>query len=129
MAETIYEIGERLCRAYNRQHQNGTCSGCPLAEEHENMECLAATISCLNIKNVEKQLELMREWADEHPAKTYKDVFLEKFPNARISDKDDSPIACRKMVFGGFTAFSDCIDNGDKCKKCWNEPYKEENDE
>lgn len=118
MTETIYEIGERLCRTYNRQHQSGDCSGCPLAEEHENMECLAATIGCLNIKNVEKQLELMRKWAEEHPVKTYKDVFLEKLPNARL-DKDGRPVSCRNEVFGIVKC---CIAD---CKDCWNEPYKE----
>lgn len=121
MPETIYEISERLCRTYHCRLQSGDCSGCPLAEEHENMECLAATIVCLNIKNVEKQLELIREWAEEKPAKTYKDVFLEELPNAMVEHKSGLPNVCRKKVFGGFEGFDDCVD----CVKCWNEPYKE----
>lgn len=119
MAETIYEISERLCRTYNCRLQSGDCSECPLAEEHENMECLAATIVCLNIKNAEKQLELMRKWAEEHPVKTYKDVFLERLPNARTGEAG-RPLACRDVVFG---IVRRCTTN---CAECWNEPYKEE---
>ncbi len=121
MTETIYEMSKRMCDSTN-------CKDC-LLKKVTNKSCLIGIIKYYEIEKVAEQLEVLRKWVKEHPFRTYKDVFLEKFPNARISDKDDSPIACRKMVFGGFTAFSDCIDNGDKCKKCWNEPYKEENDE
>lgn len=124
MAETIYEISKRLCRTYNCRLQSGDCSECPLAEEHENMECLAATIVCLNIKNVEKQLKLMRKWAEDHPAKTYKDVFLEKLPNAMVESKNGLPNVCRKKMFGGFEGFDNCVD----CIKCWSEPCKEQED-
>ena len=128
MTETIYEIGERLCRTYNRQHQSGDCSGCPLAGEHENMECLAATISCLNIKNVEKQLELRRKWAEEHPVKTYKDVLLERLPSVAMLE-DDVPCICRNSAFGIGEVCLDILLGTQKCKACWNEPYKEqEND-
>ena len=120
MAETIYEISERLCRTYNCRLQSGDCSECPLAEEHENMECLAATIVCLNIKNVDRQLKLMRKWAEEHPAKTYKDVFLEKFPKATILD-GNTTLICKNNVFG---ASYDCL-RMSSCEKCWNKPYKE----
>lgn len=121
MAETIYEMSKRMCDSTN-------CKDC-LLNKVTNKSCLIGIIKYYEIEKVAEQLEVLRKWAEEHPVKTYEDVFLERFPNARMSDKDGSPTVCRKMVFGGFTALSDCIDNGNECKKCWNEPYKEENDE
>lgn len=121
MPETIYEMSKRMCNGIN-------CENCPL-HKAANTICLIGLIKDYEIENVAEQLAVLREWVQEHPAKTYKDVFLEKLPNARINKKDSIPTVCRKIVFGGFTALNDCIDNGDKCKECWNEPYKEENDE
>lgn len=69
MAETIYEMSERMCHTYNRRYKDGTCSECPLYEEGENMSCLAAAIACANVRNVEQQLDLIHRWAEEHPAK------------------------------------------------------------
>ena len=119
MVETIYEMSKRMCNSTN-------CKDCPLTKV-TNKSCLIGIIKYYEIEKVAEQLEVLYEWAKEHPAKTYKEVFIEKLPNARINKKDSIPTVCRKMVFGGF--LNDCIDNGDKCKECWNEPYKEEPDD
>ena len=103
---------------------NGTnCENCPL-KKVKGRACLIGLIKGHKVETAAEQLEVLREWVKEHPVKTYKDVFIEKLPNARINKKDSIPTVCRKMVFGG--SLNDCIDNGDKCKECWNEPYKEE---
>lgn len=116
MTETIYEMCERMCNSTS-------CGDCPLRKV-KNSACLISLIKECEVEKVADQLEeVLRKWAEEHPLKTYKDVFLEKLPNARINKKDSIPAVCRKMVFGGF--LNDCIDNGDKCKECWNKPYKE----
>ena len=116
MPETIYEMSKRMC--------NSTyCENCPL-KKVKGRACLIGLIKGHKVETAAEQLEVLREWVKEHPVKTYKDVFIEKLPNARINKKDSIPTVCRKMVFGGF--LNDCIDNGDKCKECWNEPYKEE---
>lgn len=134
MPETIYEMSKRMCNTLWRNnddywHRNkdgfDLCKDCPIRSLGES--CIILAISQKNpAVSVEKQLDVLRKWAEEHPVKTYKDVFLEKLPNARINEKDSIPTVCRKIVFGGFTALNDCIDNGDKCKECWNKPYKEE---
>ena len=116
MPETIYEMSKRMCNGTN-------CENCPL-NKATNPVCLIGLIKDYGIENVAEQLAVLREWVKEHPVKTYKDVFIEKLPNARINKKDSIPTVCRQMAFGGF--LNDCIDNGDKCKECWNEPYKEE---
>ena len=71
---------------------------------------------------IDAQLNALRKWAKEHPpAKTYKDVFLEKLPNAMVENKSGLPNVCRKKMFGGFEGFDNCVN----CLECWNEPYKE----
>lgn len=111
MPETIYEMSKRMCNGIN-------CENCPL-HKAANTICLIGLIKDYEIENVAEQLELLREWVKEHPTKTYKDVFLEKLPNASTG-KTGIPIACRNVVFG---IVKRCTAD---CKDCWNEPYKEE---
>ena len=51
--------------------------------------------------------------------KTYKDVFLEKFPKAKTMK--GFPQLCRHNVYGGKEK---CL--WDSCEECWNQPYPEE---
>lgn len=53
--------------------------------------------------------------------KTYRDVFLEAFPKARM--KDDRPENCRNAILG---IYENCKFN---CYDCWNQPYPEEEGE
>ena len=110
MPETIYEMSKRMC--------NSTyCENCPL-KKVKGRACLIGLIKGHKVETAAEQLEVLREWAKEHPAKTYKDVFLEKLPNTRL-DKDGGPVSCRNIVFG----IAKCCTAD--CKDCWNEPYKE----
>ena len=70
-------------------------------------------------RDPEEIVKTLEEWAKEHPEKTYKDDFLEKFPNVRKS-ADGCPTPCRKVVYGGMGC------NGYKCKDCWNVPMEAE---
>ena len=120
MSETLYQMAIRMCLTFRE------CVQCPLGYLKDT--CLIEVISTCNVEDAEEQLAILRKWAKEHPNhpnKTYKEVFLEKFPNARVISKSGLPNVCRKAVFDGFAGFDDCVD----CVKCWNEPYKEENDE
>lgn len=110
MPETIYEMSKRMCNGIN-------CEDCPLHKE-ANAICLIGLIKDYEIENVAEQLAVLREWVKEHPAKTYKEVFLEKLPNASTG-KTGIPITCRDVVFG---IEKRCTKN---CTECWNEPYKE----
>lgn len=115
MAETLYQMAIRMCLTFRE------CVQCPLGYLKDT--CLIEVISTCNIEDAEEQFHVLRQWAKEHPpTKTYKDVFLEKLPNTRL-DKDGRPVACRNVVFG---IVKRCTAD---CKDCWNEPYKEENDE
>ena len=117
MPETIYEMCERMCNSTS-------CGDCPLRKV-KNSACLISFIKECEVEKVAHQLEeVLRKWAEEHPLKTYKDVFLEKFPKATILD-GNTTLICKNNVFG---ASHDCL-RMSSCEKCWNEPYKEENDE
>lgn len=116
MPETIYEMSKRMCNGIN-------CENCPL-HKAANTICLIGLIKDYEIENVAEQLEVLYEWVKEHPTKTYKDVFVEKFPKATILD-GNTTLICKNNVFG---ASHDCL-RMSSCEKCWNEPYKEGNDE
>lgn len=110
MTETIYDMSKRMCDCTN-------CKDCPV-KKVTKQACLIGLIRCFEMEKAAEQLEVLYEWAKEHPVKTYKDVFLEKLPNARL-DKDGRPVSCRNEVFGIVKC---CTAD---CKDCWNEPYKE----
>lgn len=116
MPETIYEMCYRMCQSNS---PTVACENCPLVEGREHRRCIADWIANHDVDNVEDQLDIVRKWAEEHPVKTYKGVFLEKLPNAR-TDEAGRPLACRDVVFG---IVKRCTKS---CTECWNEPYKEE---
>lgn len=55
--------------------------------------------------------------------KTYKDVFLEAFPNA-LTNEEGFPHVCRLYIFNSDTT-QQCERNC-TCEDCWNKPYFEE---
>lgn len=55
--------------------------------------------------------------------KTYKDVFLDAFPNADTIEKG-TPRVCRLYIFSSDTT-QQCEGNY-RCEDCWNQPYPEE---
>jgi hypothetical protein len=63
-----------------------------------------------------------RKWKiiEPPPKRSYKDVLLEKFPNAKIGPYE-VPINCLETIFGKIHA--KCNVN---CKECWNSEYKED---
>lgn len=62
----------RLCRSKE------SCSVCPL-QDKENCCCITDTI-----EYVEKSVQIVEEWAKDHPVKTRQSEFLKMFPNAEL---------------------------------------------
>lgn len=56
------------------------CKGCPLDEIMDKKS--VCSVWCF--ANPEKAIEVVEQWAAEHPIKTRQSVFLEQFPNAPI---------------------------------------------
>lgn len=86
---TIFDL-YRMCRFYN-----GECNECILSIKHNG-----CCIGCRSKGDVQKINDTILEWCKEHPPKTYKEDFLEKFPNAQIGD-ENTPVVCRAYIYGG----------------------------
>lgn len=103
----------RMCKALG-----GRCSDCPLSNLKDKYIKNCAGV--LSIRTSEASA-IIDKWCAEHPQKTYKQDFLEKFPNASKT-KRGTPEACRKKIYGGKCV--EIYDNG--CLDCWNEVMPEE---
>ena len=70
----------------------------------------------------EKAIEIMENWIEENPKKTYFTELLNKFPNARMGD-EKVPTICPSDI--GFKDFPDCgMNNCSCCTECWNQEMK-----
>lgn len=65
--------------------------------------------------------EIVEKWVKEHPKKTFRDDFLEKFPNTPV-DSNKLPKACLMDIYGDANA--KCKDEDYSCNECWNQEYK-----
>lgn len=116
--QIFFKEYDRMCRYY----RNGDdCGDCPLIKRIEDRRG-----SCLELckKYIEKSTDIIGNWAKENPEKTYKSVFLEKFPNAKLCE-NGYPGICMTYIFGESKKHDDCtyID----CVECWNrEAWTEE---
>lgn len=92
---------------------------------HECNECRSCVFRTENIS--ENFIEDVCMFGDDRSpedweapiVKTYKQDFLEKFPNANF----ESSNICRKMIYG---EEHDCC--GTTCQECWNESYIEKSE-
>lgn len=84
---------KELHRMCTKSH---TCDDCPIYKAtgrncgmaYSNAEMLAGHVG------------IVEQWAKEHPAKTRQSVFLERYPNARLSD-GGSLLICPIFIDGG----------------------------
>lgn len=91
--EPLHEMAERLCSGRN-------CTDCPV--DVIGRDCAISGI-VLAGADIYAQLAALRRWAAENPtkpAKTYKDDYFEKFPEA-IRDSDGYPYASAPWLYGG----------------------------
>lgn len=113
---------KRLCRS---QSICESVSGkCPLLDENG---CCTSHIYILDaIEEAEKAVQIVEQWAKEHPVMTRQSEFLKKFPNAdmqKISvlfpcamDQTIRPTRCVK--YESFSSPKKCVE----CRKdYWNE--------
>lgn len=105
----------RLCRIKD------SCFECPL-QDKENCSCITDTI-----EYVEKAVQIVEQWAKEHPVKTRQSEFLKMFPKADLTrllpcviEKDKRAMRCAKYS---------CFSNPNYCGMCRDEYWNEEVDE
>lgn len=71
----------RLCEAQE------DCKDCPLIGHACDVNT-ATIMSCYNIESVQKMVQIVEQWAKDHPVKTRQSEFLRMFPNAMINESD-----------------------------------------
>ncbi len=92
------------------------CDACPLEYNNNGTGMVCYWFEMLHPKKAE---DIVKQWAKEHPTKTYAQDFLSKFPKAE-KDKYGNPKPCRKDIYVG------CCSDYDSCTECWNEPMEGE---
>lgn len=100
---------KRMCDIYTEN----LCNECPLKK----------TGNCNIVEgnpDFQKIVEITEQWSKEHPKKTRMQDFLEKFPNALLTGKNETPTACCKHL--GY--IKECVP-GRSCVECWNQPVEE----
>jgi hypothetical protein len=104
----------RLCESKRK------CTECPLLNKEESY-CIVDTG-----EYAEKAVQIVEQWAKDHPVKTRQSEFLKKYPDAYLSDitrllpcsldKTLNPLRCAKYGYLSSTC---------RCGKCrydyWNE--------
>lgn len=91
------------------------CVSCPVYEAEGPLFC-----RMFMTEEPEKFEAVVMKWAAEHPEKTMKDVFFEKFPNAPKGDSGE-PECCPRVI--GFVNHPKC--NIGDCCECWDRPAPE----
>ena len=97
--------------------------------EHFRAECPACGVICGTIGEVndaERLVQIVEEWAKEHPRKIRQDEFLRQWPEARV-DKDGIIFICpvdiaknQRDEYGG------CANPMEDCRKCRREFWMQE---
>lgn len=106
-------------KTVNRLCKNRHCDGCPVAKEGR---CMVG-FDYYSVKNIEKTISKVEQWAKDHPVKTRQSEFLKQFPNADLTrlqpcmiEKDKRTMWCGK--YADFGANGCC----DECRCAyWNE--------
>lgn len=96
-----------------------SCKDCKLGLCYNRHEL---TCTELEHRYPEEAVAIVENWAKEHPAKTYKSVFLERFPDAKV-EHGGTPCPCIIYIFGEKAKPINCGTCG--CVYCWNREAKE----
>lgn len=117
MSKIDCKIAENFLKEWDRMCEYPSCNTCPLRELRQHSECLGCWKRVSDVPV--EAIAIVQKWSDEHPVKTVKDDFLEKFPNAFL-DKDGIPTGCIRWLGYRIT----CPPAG-LCTECWNKPLSE----
>lgn len=95
------------------------CDKCELSKHSFNYD-----LGHIEINKTEKAIEIVQEWSDKNPIKTYKDHLKEILPNSNIEylTKENCPslfFNCEQDT----GTFDSCGGNPDNC---WDRPYTEQ---
>lgn len=115
-AVKFFKEMDRMCKAYcDNPYGERDCKGCPL--EIGVDECMRVDME--ESEKIVEIVEIVERWSKENPVKTYKDDFLEKFPNAKTIDGELVIQWCRVYNKG------ECNYPSQKCVNCWHQALGE----
>lgn len=108
----------RLCES------QADCHECPLHEnckEGGNVYCIAVYCIADVSEYAEKAVQIVEQWAKEHPIKTRQSEFLKIFPNARIDDSGVLLLCPNDFLpAGARSTYCEKHENCKECRKdCW----------
>lgn len=102
-----------------------SCSDCPLYNENngtsEGLSC-----GCLEMHYPEKAIEIVQQWSDAHPQRTYLSQFLEHYPNVQLYDTGIPKGVCPYHL--GLMSKDNCRKDHN-CVECCNQPIPVEGGE
>lgn len=105
---------ERMCN---------TCGSCPLCPAWLDEQCIFSVRSGFS---PEQQVNTVKVWAEQHPAKTRQDVFLEQYPEAE-TDFNGLLEVCPAPIFRSHRrAGGGCLDFHKNCAECRREFWSQE---
>lgn len=109
---------DRICKYY------ANCSDCPLSMYNNGTNLLCDAYVKDNPEIAVNKIEM---WSKEHHRKTMRQVFMEKYPNAKLGD-DKTPLnICPTDL--GYTIYKTCGNSGfcdsRTCEECWNRPMED----
>lgn len=99
----------RMCAEYS------ICKGCQIGH---------GTCRTMEAQEPEKIVDIVAEWAKEHPVETRQSVFLERYPNAKI-DEDGVLNICPDYIEGSCRKYEGVGCNGCR-RKYWSEEIHDE---
>ena len=117
MSKIDCKIAENFLKEWHRMCEHRLCDECPMNELRKKKvfwECQRVVMNA-----PDEAVAIVQKWSNEHPVKTIKDDFLEKYPNAKLNAIDGTPKACPCNL--GYE--EECIANN--CFACWNRPLSE----
>ena len=91
--------GTRMCNSYE------ACVGCPM---YPTDDC------CMVRMNLKQMINIVEQWAKEHPAKTRQSEFLKQWPDAEIGDDGLPSVAPCQL----YKDIEEKDENGVCCKNC-----------
>lgn len=132
-AEKLREVFWTAARELDPCEEMALCDGtkckeCPFSRERREAVGYSGGCDALTWYYPDLAVKLMDEWQAEKSkpkGKTYLQDFMEKMPNARVTEEDGMPYICVKNVYGVEAgSANNCAEA--HCEKCWNEAMPEE---
>lgn len=107
-AVKFIEERNRMCKSFC-----DGCKGCPASNVCEDDLCCA--VGQESTLDATAQIAIVEEWSAAHPRKTRQSVFLEHWPNAKVS-VDGALVFCPQELDGHYTCQSTGAEM--RCRSC-----------